>query len=98
MGRYHTKSQSKSRKKKKLSFGKFQLLVTFPLTLIFLGIYFVVQGLGERFQVSPVIILGVWEWMTPGEAVLFFVLFIALSLFIASSLLYFIINKWGKQL
>lgn len=72
------------------------LLVVIPITLIFvLVFYMLIQGITERLGLSPVIILGVGEnsWMSSGEAVLMYILWLGLSIALGSIFAYLFVRK-----
>ena len=82
-------------KKNEIDILKFNIYV-FPLILLlFLGIFMLVQFIGERFQIAPVIILGIWPWMTLAEAVLLFVFFLGFSLFLTFNIAFYLMKKSG---
>lgn len=90
------KYKPKKGKRSQMDILKFNVYV-FPLILLlFLGIFMLVQFFGERLRISPVIILGVWPWMTLAEAVLLFVFFLGLSLFLTLNLAFYLMKKSGR--
>lgn len=91
------KSVQKHQRTKKR--GKMDLLLIIPLTLIFvLVIYMIIQGIAERLGLSPIIILGTpsGSWMSTGESVLMYILWLGLSVTLGLITSYLIIEKVRK--
>lgn len=87
--------KSKNEKVKKNSAG-FYLVTIVPLTLVFcLVLYLIIQGIAERLGLSPVIVLGIssTSWMSSGEAVLMFVLWLGISITLGSICSLLLIRK-----
>ena len=87
------KAQSNKKSNKKL-IGLY-LVAVVPITLIFcLVIYLVLQGVMERLGLSPIIMLSPsGSWMTSGEAILMYVLWLGVSISLGTILAYLLIRK-----
>ena len=94
MGKSVKKSKGPRRKQNGKLVGLY-LLVVIPVTIIFvLVVYMIIQGITERLGLSPIIILGVTsEWMTSGEAVLMYLLWLGLSIALGSIFAYLLVRK-----
>lgn len=87
------KPKKGKRTRGKMTYLRLNMFIVPLFIVLFLVIYMIVQFLGERFRVSPVIALGVWNWMTPGEAVLLFVFFLGVSLLISVNIVFYLLKK-----
>lgn len=88
---------SKNKNRARESRVELYLIVIIPITLIFcLVFYLIIQGVMERLGLSPIIFLTPSSWMSSGEAVLMFLLWLGVSIALGSILAYLLIRKLAE--
>ncbi len=78
-------------------FLHFNIIIVPITTGLFLISFLIIQFLGERLNFSPDIYLSSPGWLHMHEAILVFVLILAISQIIALNITFYLIKKMGEK-
>ena len=79
------------------NFLHFNIIIVPITTGLFLISFLIIQFLGERLNFSPDIYLSSPGWLHMHEAILVFVLILAISQIIALNITFYLIKKMGEK-